>query len=139
MQHGTEQVGNVFPSWKDFGFSLRKQFYPLGYKEKDLIEWKNPKLRKGQIMQEYTDEFCKMALMLNISLHTEETLMKYIGGYLHIFITLYLCLDLLILMRFMSKQRILKQRKQELVYQGNRLQGKKTNERGMERKKVQRS
>ena len=31
-------------------------------------------------MQEYTDEFCKMELMLNIPLHTEETLMKYIGG-----------------------------------------------------------
>ena len=31
-------------------------------------------------MQEYTDEFRKMALMLNIPLHTQETLMKYIGG-----------------------------------------------------------
>jgi hypothetical protein len=30
--------GNVFPPWKDFVFALRKQFYPLGYKEKDLIE-----------------------------------------------------------------------------------------------------
>jgi hypothetical protein len=32
LQHGTQQVGNVFPSWKDFVFALRKQFYPLGYK-----------------------------------------------------------------------------------------------------------
>jgi hypothetical protein len=31
-------------------------------------------------MQEYTDGFCKMALMLDIPLHTQETLMKYIGG-----------------------------------------------------------
>jgi hypothetical protein len=31
-------------------------------------------------MQEYTDGFRKMALMLNIPLHTQETLMKYIGG-----------------------------------------------------------
>ena len=31
-------------------------------------------------MQEYTDEFRKMALMLYIPLHTQETLMKYIGG-----------------------------------------------------------
>jgi hypothetical protein len=52
----------------------------LGYKEKALIEWKSIKLRKGKTMQEYTDEFCKMTLMLNISLHTHETLMKYIGG-----------------------------------------------------------
>jgi hypothetical protein len=47
LQNGTERVGNVFPPWQDFLFALRKQFYPLGYKEKDLIEWKILKLRKG--------------------------------------------------------------------------------------------
>ena len=52
LQHGTQQVGNVFPSWKDFVFALRKQFYPLGYKENDLIEWKSLKLRKGKMVQE---------------------------------------------------------------------------------------
>jgi hypothetical protein len=31
-------------------------------------------------VQEYTDGFRKMALMLDIPLHTQETLMKYIGG-----------------------------------------------------------
>jgi hypothetical protein len=31
-------------------------------------------------MQEYRDGFQKMALMLDIPLHTQETLMKYIGG-----------------------------------------------------------
>jgi len=41
-----QQVGNLFPSWKDFVFALRKKFYPLGYKEKFVIEWKNIKLRK---------------------------------------------------------------------------------------------
>jgi hypothetical protein len=80
LQNGTQQVGNVFPSWKSFISSLRKQFYPLGYKEKALIEWKDLKLRKGQTVQEYTDGFHKMALMLDIPLHTQETLMKYIGG-----------------------------------------------------------
>jgi hypothetical protein len=78
LQHGTQQVGNVFSSWKDFVFALRKQFYPLGYKEKALIEWQSLKLRKGQTVQEYTYEFGKMALMLNILLHTQEILMKYI-------------------------------------------------------------
>ena len=37
-------------------------------------------------MQEYTDEFCNMALMLDVPLTTQETLMKYIGGlstYIH--------------------------------------------------------
>jgi hypothetical protein len=81
LQHGTQQIGNVFPSWQDFIFALRKQFYPLGYKEKALIEWKSLKLRKEQSVQEYTDEFRKMALMLDIPLHTQETLMKYIGGF----------------------------------------------------------
>jgi hypothetical protein len=80
LQNGTQQVGNVFPSWQVFVSSLRKKFYPLGYKENSLIEWQDLKLRKGQIVQEYTDGFCKMALMLDIPLHTQETLMKYIGG-----------------------------------------------------------
>jgi hypothetical protein len=80
LQNGMQQVGNVFPSWQVFVFALRKQFYPLGYKEKALIEWQGLQLRKGQIVQEYTDEFCKMALMLDIPLHTQETLMKHIGG-----------------------------------------------------------
>jgi hypothetical protein len=33
-----QQVGNVFPLWQVFVSALRKQFYPLGYKEKALIE-----------------------------------------------------------------------------------------------------
>jgi hypothetical protein len=80
LQNGTQQVGNVFPSWQGFVSTLKKKFCPLGYKEKALIEWKGLKLRKGKTMQEYTDEFRKMALMLGIPLHTQETLMKYIGG-----------------------------------------------------------
>jgi hypothetical protein len=60
LQNGTQQVGNVFPSWQVFVSTLRKKFYPLGYKENALIEWKGIKLRKGQTVQEYTDEFCKM-------------------------------------------------------------------------------
>jgi hypothetical protein len=71
LQNGMQRVGNVFPSWKVFIFSLRKQFYPLGYKEKSLIEWKGLKLRKGQRVQEYTDGFHKMSLMLDIPLHTQ--------------------------------------------------------------------
>ena len=74
-----QQVGNVFPSWKSFISALMKQLYPLGYKEKTLIEWKSLKLRKGKTMQEYTDGFQKMVLVLYIPLDTQETLMKYIG------------------------------------------------------------
>jgi hypothetical protein len=57
LQKGTKHVGNVFPSWKSFILALRKQFYPLGYKEKALIEWQCLKLRRGQTVQEYTDGF----------------------------------------------------------------------------------
>jgi hypothetical protein len=32
LQNGTQQVGNVFPSWQSFIYALRKQLYPLGYK-----------------------------------------------------------------------------------------------------------
>jgi hypothetical protein len=80
LQNDTQQVGNVFPSWQGFISALRKKFYPLGYKEKDLIEWQGLKLRKGQTVQEYIDGFRKMELMLDIPLHTQETLIKYIGG-----------------------------------------------------------
>jgi hypothetical protein len=80
LQNATQQVGNVFPSWQVFISALRKQFYHLGYKEKSLIEWQALKLTKGQIVQEYTDGFRKMALMLDIPLHNQETLMKYIIG-----------------------------------------------------------
>jgi hypothetical protein len=38
LQNGTQQVGNVFPSWKSFISALRKQLYPLDYKDKALIE-----------------------------------------------------------------------------------------------------
>jgi hypothetical protein len=38
LQNGTQQVGNVFPSWQGFVYAIRKQLCPLGYKEKDLIE-----------------------------------------------------------------------------------------------------
>jgi hypothetical protein len=42
---------------KIFISALRKQFYPLGYKDNALIEWKSLKIRKGQIVQEYTNGF----------------------------------------------------------------------------------
>ena len=108
-------MGNVFPLWQVFISPLRKEFYPLGYKEKDLIEWKGLKLRKVQTMQEYTDEFPKMDLMLDILLHTQENLMKYIGGLpAHIQNTVFMIgpnnID-----EFLFKQHTLKQIKRGLV------------------------
>jgi hypothetical protein len=50
LKNGTQEVGNVFPSWQSFIYALRKKLYHLVYKEKALIEWKYLKLRKGQTM-----------------------------------------------------------------------------------------
>ena len=86
MQHGTQQVGKIFPSWHDFISSLRKQFYPLGYKEKVLNEWKSINIIKGQSVQGYTYEFRNMALMSDVLLTTQETNIKYIGSF-----TTYIC------------------------------------------------
>ena len=80
LHKGTEHIGKIFPSWFDFITVVRKQFYPLGYKEKYLTEWQGLKVRKGHSVQEYTNEFCKKALMLDIPLYTQENLMKDIGG-----------------------------------------------------------
>jgi hypothetical protein len=81
LKNGMKQVGNVFPSWQSFISALRNKLYPFGYKEKSLTEWKALKQRKGKTVQEYTDGFHKMALVLDIPFHTQETLMKYIGGF----------------------------------------------------------
>jgi hypothetical protein len=138
MKHGTQQVGNIFPSWHGFISALRKQLYPLGYKEKDLIEWKSLKLRKGQSVQEYTDEFHKMDLMLDVPLTTQETLMKYIGGFPSYIRNIVFMFGPNNLDEVSIQEHILKQGKLELVYQGNHLQRRMEKEKGMGRKKIQR-
>jgi hypothetical protein len=138
LQNGTKQVGNVFPSWQDFVFSLRKHFYPLGYKEKALIEWKSLKLIKGQMGKKYTHEFRTMALMLNIPLHTQETLIKYMGGlpaHIHNIVFMFGPNNL---DEVYVQETYIEEGKEELVYKGNRLQGKRKKERGNGKKKIQR-
>jgi hypothetical protein len=51
-----------------------------------MMEWKNLRQSKGQIVQSFTEEFRKKALSLNIPLDYYETLMKYIvtlQSYIH--------------------------------------------------------
>ena len=64
---------------------LKNKFYPLGYVQKSMMEWKNLRQGKGQNVQSFTEEFKKQALALNIPLDSHETLMKYIGA-LHSYI-----------------------------------------------------
>jgi hypothetical protein len=64
---------------------IRKQFYPLGYLHKAMMEWKTLRQSKGQTIQSFTKESRKKTLALNIPLDSYETLMKYIGA-LHSYI-----------------------------------------------------
>lgn len=44
------------------------------------MNWKKFRQHKGQSMQDYTQEYRKRALMLGVDLHSQDTLMNYIGG-----------------------------------------------------------
>jgi hypothetical protein len=74
------KCGNLFSSWSKFKSAIRKQFYPLGYLHKVMMEWKTLRKSKGQAVQSFTKEFRKKDLSLNIPLDSYETLMKYIGS-----------------------------------------------------------
>jgi hypothetical protein len=80
------KCGNLHSSWSEFKSVIRKQFYPLVYLHKEMMEWKNLRQSKGQTVQSFTKEFRKKALRLKIILDSYETLMKYIGelhNYIH--------------------------------------------------------
>jgi hypothetical protein len=42
------KCGNLLSSWLEFKFVIRKQFYPLGYLHKAMMEWKTLRKSKGQ-------------------------------------------------------------------------------------------
>jgi len=75
-----ESLNVCLASCSHFIQLLRDQFYPLGYHQKAIMDWQNLHQNKGQSVQEYTTEFQKKAMMLGISLNSQETLLKYIGG-----------------------------------------------------------
>jgi hypothetical protein len=80
------KCSNILSSWSEFKSEIRKQFYPLGYLHKAMMQWKNLRQGKGQTIQSFTEEFRKRSLALTIPLDSYETLMKYIGtlhSYIH--------------------------------------------------------
>ena len=79
IQDDLAKKGKNISSWYDFIVALKKQFYPLGYIQQAIMDWKHLKKGKGQSVQEFTYVFKKKALALDISLNTRETLLKYIG------------------------------------------------------------
>jgi hypothetical protein len=83
---GQKYVWYLLSSWLEFKSAIRKQFYPLGYLHKAMMEWKNLRKSKGQTVQSFTEKFRNKSLALNIPLDSYETLMKYIGAlhnYIH--------------------------------------------------------
>ncbi|XP_059067200.1 uncharacterized protein LOC131858147 [Cryptomeria japonica] len=72
--------GRVRMSWMEFVAALKEQFYPLGHMQQLTMNWQTFRQAKGQSMQEYTHEFRKWEIALNVPLYTQDTLLKYIGG-----------------------------------------------------------
>jgi hypothetical protein len=85
LQEHIQNNDKILFSWSEFKVALRKQFYPLEYRQKTIMEWKYPSQGKGQSVQDFNKEFRKKELSLNISLHSTQTLLKYIGA-LHSYI-----------------------------------------------------
>jgi hypothetical protein len=79
-QEEMKKHGKIFLSWNDFIIAIKKQFYPLAYKQKATMEWQNFRQAKGQNVQSFTQEFRRRALVLGVDLSSQETLLKYIGA-----------------------------------------------------------
>ena len=70
------QQGRVNLTWAEFVNALKKQFYPLGHMQQLMMDWQMFKQGKGQTVQEYTHEFRKRAIALNVPLYSQDTLLK---------------------------------------------------------------
>jgi hypothetical protein len=79
IQEDMKNHGKVLSSWNDFIVAIKRQFYPLAYMHKAIMDWKNFRQAKGKNVQSYTQDFRKRALILGINLSSQETLLKYIG------------------------------------------------------------
>jgi hypothetical protein len=79
-QEEMKKNGKMLLSWNDFIIAIKKQFYPLAYKQKATMEWQNFRQAKGQNVQSFTQEFRRRALVLGVDLSSQETLLKYIGA-----------------------------------------------------------
>jgi hypothetical protein len=70
----------VISSLYEFTDVLKKRFYPLGYIQQTIMDWKNLRQGREHNVQDYTHEFRKRELILGIPIHTQNTHLKYIGG-----------------------------------------------------------
>jgi len=53
-QEDMKKHGKVLSSWNDFIVAIRRQFYPLVYMQKNIMDWQKFKQAKGQNVQSYT-------------------------------------------------------------------------------------
>jgi hypothetical protein len=53
-QEEMKKNGKILLSWNDFIIAIKKQFYPLAYKQKATMEWQNFRQEKGQNVQSFT-------------------------------------------------------------------------------------
>lgn len=79
-QEDLKKSGKIISSWNDLIAALRRQFYPLTYMQKAIMDWKNFRQAKDMSVQIYIQEFRKRALILGVYLSSQDTLLKYIGG-----------------------------------------------------------
>jgi hypothetical protein len=79
-QEDMKKHGKILTSWNDFIVAIKKQFYPLAYMQKAIMDWQNFRQAKGKNVQSFTQEFRRRALVLGVDFSSQETLLKYIGA-----------------------------------------------------------
>jgi hypothetical protein len=79
-QEDMKKHGKILTSWNDFIVAIKKQFYPLAYMQKAIMDWQNFTQAKGQNVQSFTQEFRRRDFVLGVDLSSQETLLKYIGA-----------------------------------------------------------
>lgn len=79
-QEEMKKICKVLSSWNNFVVAIRRQFYPLAYMQKAIMDWQNFRQAKGKNVQSYTQEFRKRDFIVGIDLSSQDTLLKYIGG-----------------------------------------------------------
>jgi hypothetical protein len=53
-QEDMKKHGKFLSFWNDFIVALKRQFYPLAYMQKAIMDWKKFRQDKGQNVQSYT-------------------------------------------------------------------------------------
>jgi len=72
--------GKTISVSSEFVIVIKKKFYSVAYMQQAMMSWQTVWQLKGKIIQGYTQEFGKRALMFVISLDSPENILKYIGG-----------------------------------------------------------